>query len=273
MATTAYSTAIENDPFAQMRWSAVFAGWVVATGIAILLYGAGLALGFTTFDPHNVSAAAKGVGIGTIVWMILTWAAALFVGGMFASWFDGRADETMGSLHGVTVWGLSITASALWLALTLGQLSNDHRPDHDEGPGPMVSASNEPLAVLRTDVHRTLSTQRENRPDGQTEKALIAALLAGHTDTARAILIAQTEMPSDAAQARVTTWLPVVNAAADQMKNDADRAKHYAAMGMLALLLSGIAGLIAAAFGGWIGSRQIHRVYHLRRYDGRPFRG
>jgi len=41
---------------------------------------------------------------------------------------------------------------------------------------------------------------------------------------------------------------------------------------MLGLLLSGIAGLIAAALGGWMGSRQIHRVYHLRRYEGRPYR-
>lgn len=273
MATTAYSSAIENDPFAQMRWSAIFAGWFVATGIAILLYGAGLALGFSAFDPHNVPAAAKGVGIGTIIWMVLTWAASLFVGGLFASWFDGRADETMGSLHGVTVWGVAITTSALWLALTLGQISHEHKPGHDDGAGgPMAAVSNEPLAVLRTDVHRTLATQRDNRPDGQTEKALIAALLAGHTDTARAILIAQTEMPSDAATARVTTWLPIVNAASDQIKSDAERAKHYAAFGMLGLLLSGIAGLIAAAFGGWVGSRQIHRVYHLRRYEGRPYR-
>jgi len=271
MATTAYSSTIESDPFAQMRWSAVFAGWFVATGIAIVLYGAGLALGFSAFDPHNVPAAAKGVGIGTIIWMVLTWAASLFVGGLFASWFDGRADETMGSLHGVTVWGVAITTSALWLALTLGQLSHQHKPGHDDG-GAMAAVSNEPLAVLRTDVHRTLATQRDSRPDGQTEKALIAALLAGHTDTARAILIAQTEMPTDVAAARVTTWLPVVNAASDQIKNDAERVKHYAAVGMLGLLLSGIAGLIAAALGGWIGARQIHRVYHLRRYEGRPYR-
>lgn len=272
MATTAYSTAIENDPFAQMRWSAVFAGWFVATGIAIILYGAGLALGFTTFDPHNVTASTKGVGIGTVIWMILTWAGSLFVGGLFASWFDGRADDTMGSLHGVTVWGVAITASALWLALTLGQLSHDHH-GRDDNAGAMAAVNNEPLAVLRTDVHRTLTTQRDNRPDAQTQKALIAALLAGHSDTARAILIAQTEMPSDAAAARVATWLPVVNAASDQIKSDAERTKHYLAAGMLGLLLSGIAGLIAAAFGGWVGARQIHRVYHLRRYEGRPFRG
>jgi hypothetical protein len=276
MPTAVYSTEVTEGAFAQMRWSAIFAGWFVAIGIAILLYGAGIALGFSAFDPHNAQAAAKGLGIGTVIWMILVWAASLFVGGLFASWFDGRADDTMGSLHGVTVWGLAITASTLWLAITIGHMSHDHSPKHGDGaPGGagIEAVHNEPLAVLRTDVHRTLTTQRDNRPDSESENALIGALLAGHTDTARAILIAQTEMPTDAAAARVVTWLPVANAASDQMKSDADHFKHYAAAGMWALVLSGVVGLIAAAFGGWVGSRHIHRVYHLRRYDGRPFRG
>lgn len=272
---TVYSTDVVDDPTVRMRWSAVFAGWFVATGIAILLYGAGIALGFSAFDPHNAEATAKGVGVGTFIWLILVWAASLFAGGLFASWFDGRTDDTMGSLHGITVWGVSMTASTLWLALTLGQLSHEprHMP-HDGGPSdtPMEAVTNEPLAVLRTDVHRTLATQRENPPDRQTEQALIAALLAGHSDTARAILIAQTEMGSDAAANRVNTWLPVVNAASDKLKSDAERMKHYAAAGMWALFLSGVAGLIAAALGGWVGARHIHRVFHLRRYEGRPFR-
>lgn len=271
MATTAYSSAIAIDPFAQTRWGAIFAGWFVATGIAILLYGAGIALGFTAFNPHNAQAAARGLGIGTIIWMVLTWAASLFVGGLFSSWFDGRADETMGTLQGITVWGLSISSSALWLALTLGQVAHDRKPDHSEGMGGanIATVSNEPLAVLHSNVDHALATQKG---DSQAEKAVIAALLAGHPDTARAILMAQTDMPADAATTRVNAWLPLVNAARDQMKSDADRMKHYAAAGMLTLLLSGLAGLLTAALGGWVGSRHIHHIYHLRRYEGRPYR-
>lgn len=272
---TVYSTTVADETLTRMRWSAVFAGWFVATGIAILLYGAGIALGFSAFDPHNAESAAKGLGIGSIIWMVLVWGGSLFVGGLFSSWFDGRADETMGSVQGVTVWGVAITTSALWLALTLGQLSHDHAPPHDDGHGgtPMAAVHNEPLAVLHANVHRTLGASRDERGDGESEKAVIAALLAGHTDTARAVLIASTGMEPDTATARVNGWLPVVNAANDQMKSDAEHLKRYAAAGMWALFLSGLVGLIAAALGGWVGSRHIHRVYHLRRYEGRPFRG
>jgi hypothetical protein len=118
---TASTAVVESHSHATMRWSAIIGGWLVATGIASLMYVAGLAIGFTAFDPYNAAATAKGIGTGTAIWMVLTWAVSLFLGGMFASWFDGRADQTVGSLHGVAVWGLSIAASGLLLAVGLTQ--------------------------------------------------------------------------------------------------------------------------------------------------------
>ncbi|MGH7065135.1 MAG: hypothetical protein ACREET_13750 [Stellaceae bacterium] len=102
-----------------MRWSAIFGGWLLATAMASLMYVAGLAMGLTAIDPYNVEASAKGIATGTAIWVVLTWAVALFLGGMFASWFDGRSDQTVGTLHGVTVWALSISASGLLLAAGL----------------------------------------------------------------------------------------------------------------------------------------------------------
>ena len=104
-----------------MRWGAIIGGWLVATGFASMLYVAGLAMGFSSFEPSNAEAVAKGIGAGAACWMILTWTVSLLLGGIFASWFDGRSDPTMGTLHGVTVWGLSVTASGLLLAMGLGQ--------------------------------------------------------------------------------------------------------------------------------------------------------
>jgi hypothetical protein len=118
---TATTAVVESHSHAVLRWSAIIGGWLVATSIASLMYAAGLAIGFTAFDPYNAAATAKGIGTGTAMWMVLTWAVSLFLGGMFASWFDGRADQTVGSLHGVAVWGLSVAASGLLLAIGLTQ--------------------------------------------------------------------------------------------------------------------------------------------------------
>lgn len=108
MATT---TPVHEHP--AIGWGSVFAGWFVATGTALLLYAFGMAIGFSAFDPRNAAAVAHGVSGGAIVWMILTWAAALWTGAMFASWFDGRNDTEMGVVRGLTVWGVSMAATGL----------------------------------------------------------------------------------------------------------------------------------------------------------------
>lgn len=108
------ATVVREHPV--MRWGAVWAGWFVATGIAGLLYVFGLAVGFSAFDPRNSALVAQGVPAGAIVWMILTWGAALWIGGMFASWFDGRNDTEMGVVRGLTVWGIAMAATGLLLA-------------------------------------------------------------------------------------------------------------------------------------------------------------
>src|SRR5260370_20800805 len=118
---TGTTAVVDTHPYAMMRWSAIIGGWLVAIGIASLMYVAGLAIGFSAFDPYNAAATAKGIGMGLAIWMVLTWAVSLFLGGMFASWFDGRADQTVGALHGVTVWGLSVAVSGLLLVVGLTQ--------------------------------------------------------------------------------------------------------------------------------------------------------
>jgi hypothetical protein len=119
---TGITTTVDVQTDVTMRWGAIIGGWLVATGIASLMYVAGLAIGFSAFDPYNATATAKGIGMGTVIWMVLTWAVSLLLGGMFASWFVGRQDQTVGALHGITVWGLSVVASGLLFAVGLTQI-------------------------------------------------------------------------------------------------------------------------------------------------------
>jgi hypothetical protein len=107
-------TVYRNVP---LNWSAIFGGWVVATAVAWLLYVLGVAVGFSSIDLSHAETATKAWGIGTRVWLVLTWAASLFMGGLFASWIDGKAHATFGLLNGVAVWGLATTISALLLSL------------------------------------------------------------------------------------------------------------------------------------------------------------
>ena len=114
MAVSENAVVTQEHPV--MRWGAVWAGWLVATGIAALLYAFGLAVGFSGVRPADPAAVAQGISGGAIAWMILTWAASLWLGAMFATWFDGRNDTEMGVIRGLAVWGLSVTATTLLIA-------------------------------------------------------------------------------------------------------------------------------------------------------------
>ena len=178
-------TNVDDTGRPTMSWGAIIGGWLIATGIGSLMWVAGLALGFSGFDAYNVEAIAKGLGAGTAIWMLLTLVVALFLGGMFASWFDGRSDQTIGALHGITVWGLSIMASAFLVALGMahvihggaaiigGGVASANAPEMT-GPGGPRGARSGPFydalvgvqAQLRQGVTKPYSGQSAPTPAG-----------------------------------------------------------------------------------------------------------
>lgn len=269
-----------NDGFVQddlvvkhppMKFKAVIAGWLVATASAGLLYVAGLALGFASFDAWNTAGSAKGIGIGTAIWMIITWAGSLFVGGLFAAWFDGRNDETSGALHGVTVWGLSLSTTALWLALGLSHTMSGHGhppmggPDADGHDGaPAMSGA---VGVLDANISYQL-TGRERGSSGP----IVAALLAGQNDMATSLLAADTGTTTASAANSLQRLGPQIDAARTEARMAADRTAHYLSLTLWIAFISGFLSLLAAAIGGWLGASHIQRVYHLRKYPARRLR-
>ncbi|MEO9078793.1 MAG: hypothetical protein ABI268_05725 [Rhodanobacter sp.] len=267
-------TPVEVFDTPSLSFKAIFAGWFIATGVAALLYLAGLALGFSSFNAWDVAGSAKGIGIGTAIWMVITWVAALFLGGMFASWFDGRNDDTTGAVHGITVWGVSMVATAIWVAVGLSQAVTTHGAiaGMHVGQTGAATAHSTPAApaavmVLDANIARLIST--DGKHDRHLSAPITAALIAGHQDTASALLAAENgESQADAATS-MARLAPEIQSATREAKASADAAAHYAAMTLWIAFISAFLALIAAALGGWMGAGQVHRVYHLRRYPAR----
>jgi hypothetical protein len=271
----AAGTERAGSPLAAVSFRAIFAGWLVATGIAVLLYLGGLAMGFSAFNAWNAHESAKGVGIGTAIWMVLTWIVSLWLGGMFASWSAAHDDRTIGSLHGVSVWGLSVTAVFLWLALGLGAM---HHADRPIGPNmgspsatPMLAGSaadatgasnTASLAVLQADVQAHLKM-----PDSQTADPIVAALLGGNNAAAAALFAASNRTSTADGASIVASLAADAQAAQLDMKRRADRVAHDAAMTLWIGFASVLLGLIAAILGGWVGAHHIGRIYHLRAFE------
>lgn len=283
-----------------MNWGAIIAGWLVAVGVAFLMYVGGLAMGFSAFDPYDAEATAKGIGVGAALWMIVTWVVALLLGGMFASWFDSRDDRNLGVMHGITVWGLSIAASGLLLALGMGGAlgggasmmggarmgMHAHGMPH-EGQRAGADARTALQAQLMQRVRQTGSAASGSiyapptggmatapvRLDPRTANAATMALIANQPDTAKALLAANTNLSSTDIDSTVQGLSAQAARARSDIKAAADQAAHYMAMAMWVLFASLLLSLIAAAIGGSLGAGHVHRVYHDRRYArGTPLR-
>lgn len=286
------AVAVDVHTESPLRWGAVIAGWMVAGAIALVLYTAGLALGFHMFDPYDAGGSARGIGIGTAVWMVLTWIVSLFLGGMFASWFDGRDDQTTGCLHGVTVWALSIAMTTTLLALglsgaalgggaLLGGTAAGMRDTGSAHGGPHAMLGSDAMVRLQAQIAQRLGhapgaaadggarAMGEGRVEGGDHGAaamIATALLADHPDTASALFEANGGMSPSDANAAVQSLTPQVSQAKAELKAAADQAAHRAALAMWTVFASLVLALLAAAAGGWLGAGHVHRVYHLRRY-------
>jgi hypothetical protein len=252
-----------------MSFRAIVAGWLVATAVAALLYVGGLALGFSAFNAWHPVSSLKGIGIGTAFWVILTWITALFTGGLFASWFNANDDQTLGSVHGVAVWGLSVSATALTVMLGMGGMMH-HPGEAMDGHGLGDDASSTEWIAKDSGSLPMLEAEVSARTQGHNQRiidAIVAALLAGKDELAARLLAADNGTSEAAAAQTVQALSADVNAAQVDLKASAQRAAHYTATAMWILLLSCILSLLAAALGGWMGAGHIQRVYHLRKFS------
>ena len=100
-----------ENPFARVRWSAVWAGLVAATGLQIVLAVLGAAVGISVMSSAD---RAGGVGLGAGIWVLVVLIISLFVGGMMAGRLAGVRTRFESLVHGALVWSLSLMLAA-WL--------------------------------------------------------------------------------------------------------------------------------------------------------------
>lgn len=91
----------------RISWGAVFAGAVVALIIQLMLNLLGLAIGFGAINLTGEGATLQGLGIGTIIWLVITALIAFFAGGWTAGRLAGLPRSIDGALHGFIAWAVS----------------------------------------------------------------------------------------------------------------------------------------------------------------------
>lgn len=109
-----------------VSWGAVIAGAVIAAALSAMLITGGTGLGFLAVSPwENDGASGTAIGVGTIVWLLITQIIAYAVAGYVAGrlrtkWSDARGDEIYfrDTAHGFLVWALSFVVALALLGST-----------------------------------------------------------------------------------------------------------------------------------------------------------
>lgn len=292
MAEIAVSRTTEPAETRTVRWGAVIGGWLVACGIAFLFYIMGLAVGFSALDITEGDVPGKGVGIGTGIWLVLTWAVSLFLGAMFASWLDRSADPNVGMLHGIAVWALATTVSVLLAGLGFANLlqggaallkggamaagagagaqSNGNGGRADGALGAFQAQARAQIAQsMARSGGKAVANPEElrramDRLDANAMASISADLARGNNERAKQRVAAESGLPQQEVDAVMKNLSVQAERYKAEAKEAADRAAKYTSAAMWAMFFSSLIALLAAAFGGWLGGGNVHRVYDVQ---------
>jgi len=112
--------SLKNIAVDRICWGAILAGVIITLAGESLLNLLGLGLGLTSFtvDMDVIS----NIGMGAVIWLILSGALCMFLGGWVAGRLVNSHFYVEGILHGLVAWGLATLLTFLLMATTAGAL-------------------------------------------------------------------------------------------------------------------------------------------------------
>ena len=267
--------ATDSDARSYLDWPAVFAGAVVASAISLVLVTFGSAIGLSLTSPFdNAGMSAVGVAIALALWLVWVqvssfMAGAYVTGRMRRRAFDASEHESdvRDGMHGLVMWGTGVLLGALFLALSVGgaamtaatatggaaQAAVEKMADAAKGANPFSQAVDTAFRTTRPDAGSSLEARND----------AIAILARGITqgDIPEAdrtylaqVIAARTGVAEDEAKTRVDTMVTSAQHAAEEAKQQAERAKRFAVIAAFvtaaSLAISAAAAFWAAGIGG-----------------------
>ena len=283
-----------------VSWAAVFAGAVIAAALSLALFAGGTGLGFLSVSPwgeEGVSAPA--IGIGIIVWMLLTQIISYGIGGYVAGrlrtkWVDVHSDEVYfrDTAHGFLVWALSAVVSAALLGSALASMASGvvkAGASVAATAGTAVTAAATAGAagassgggMERATDYLTDTLMRSERPEANTDpeaaRAEVGRIVAmsitrgdmtpADRDYVVKVVAAQAGVEPAVAQRRVDEAIQNAKKTAEEAKVKAKEAADAARKAAAAFALWGFASMLIGAFvaslaATW-GGRRRDAVYRV----------
>ncbi len=108
----------------RIAWAAIFAGLLVALGIQLLLSLLGMGIGMGAVNPLSGHDHMANLGIGVLLWWVITFLIALFVGGWVAGRLSRTANRFETAIHGILTWVTFVLFNVYMLTSVAGSAIN-----------------------------------------------------------------------------------------------------------------------------------------------------
>ena len=263
-------TSVKNEaPSSGVSWPAVFAGAFAAAALWLILLALGTGIGLSSVSPwSNMGASASAIGIGAIVWLIVTQIIAAAIGGYLVGrlrtkWVNIHTDEVYfrDTAHGFLVWAVGLVVTAAFLASAATSMVGGGAPLGAITSGKATTAqASDPNAYFVNTLFRSVRPAAPNDASMRAEAGSIFANALRQKDVPAPdktylgqLVAARTGLSQTDAEQRVSDVLTQARQAADTARKAVAHSLYWT---FLALLI----GAFCASFAATIGGRQRDRV-------------
>ena len=256
-----------------VSWSAIIAGGVTAAAVSLILLILGAGLGLTTVSPwSNSGVSATALGVGAVIWLIVTqWIAAglggYLTGRLRTKWVSVHTHEVFfrDTAHGFLSWALATIVSAALLASAVSAIVSAGTTTATtllSGAAQSAATVSSPTAYFVDMLFRSdKPAPAANPQDTRAESARILVTALGEGDISPAdktyiaqLIASQTGLSQPDAEKRVDDVITQAKAAVEKVKQIADEGRKAAArlalFSFLSLLIGAFIASVAAALGG-----------------------
>lgn len=256
----------------RVAWGGVWSGFLVATGVFLLLSTLGLAIGVSSADVRpGEDASGRAFGISAAVWTGVSLLVSLFIGGLVATRSSAIHDRGAGLIDGVLIWVLSILAIMYMASSGIGMLANSAfgllggvtqgaaAAVRNVDIGELANGDVDQI-LARLDDPKTVQAVAAATGTSQEEARSTLAGIRGRVDAAR-------DNPQQAATEARNGLRELPSKAGARVERAAAQAQPYATATMWSTLAAMLVGLLASIGGAMVGRRQVERRL-LRVGDG-----
>jgi len=282
-AVRAESMANEAEASA-VSWPAVIAGAFVAAALSLSILALGAGLGLSAVSPWaGDGASASGVGVASVVWLIVTQIIAAAMGGYVAGrlrtkWAAVHNDEVFfrDTAHGFLVWAVGLVITASLLASAAASMTGGVAKAGMAALGAAAMSGGAAIATTGKAGSEEQSLKpyfvdslfRSERPladeNGAATRAEAGRLLfrgrnevsAGDRSYLAQLVATRTGISQLEAEKRVSDLIQQIKATEVEARQAVDEARKAAMKMSLWLFVGLLAGAFFASFAATFGGRQ-----------------